>query len=169
MCIADHVNEILTNCSIRSSVISALQVIYTIGVLASDARCTESFSCDTILAVCDNDTSLSSLRAQCVEFRDSYCPTEWRIAENFLNISVPNCNNIDGMSNTTTVVTPPLNCPDNFGMFCGSFCLPLCDEMTPYSGAVTLFVRVWVSIFHVFSIMSGTLVIVASFLNYRRM
>jgi len=166
---ADVVNGILSNCSARFSVISALQVIYTIGVLASDTRCTASFSCDTILTVCDNDTSLSSLSEQCFELRDNRCPTEWRIAENFLNISVPDCNNIDGISNTTTAITPPLNCPENYGIFCGSFCMPLCDEVTPFSGTVTLFFRVWVSIFYVFSIISGIMVIIASLLNYRKM
>ena len=169
MCEADHVNGILNNCSTRSAVISALQVIYTIGVLSSDTRCIESFSCETIHAVCDSDTNLTSLSVQCVELRDNNCPVEWRVAENFFNISVPDCNNINGIDNTTTIITPPLNCPDNYGVFCGSFCLPLCDEMSPFSGTVTVFFRVWASIFHVFSMISSTLVIVASLLNYRKM
>ena len=152
--------DLFSNCTV-----SSLNYVYSIGVILHNDQCVEDgleFFCNAIDFLCDGSTNNSlSLSEECIQIRDSKCATEWRIVENFVNITLPNCSNFVEGASSTVSATPQLPCPDNFGVFCG-LCLPICGEISLFSDGVLTAYKVWLIIMLAISLTGGVITFIAS-------
>ena len=159
-------SKIFDDCNYNNSV---LNVVYNTAALFNNTRCMENISLffnKVAYELCDDNNNTSSLREQCMQVRDNSCAAEWRIAINILNVPLPNC---DNFSKNTSSTIPPLMCPDNYGIFCDSVCLPLCSEVSPLDDGITTATRVWTIFFYTFAIIGGVVTLIACFLNRKNM
>ena len=119
---------------INSSAITSLHTVYALGLHFNNDRCTMDalqFFCNATLSLCNEDEPFD-LTSMCLDVRDNKCALEWRMVETLLNISVPDCTSF-GVNRSLKFSKAPLpNCPDQFGIFCDSICLPVCGEYNPY-------------------------------------
>ena len=113
---------------IDSSTITSLHIVHALGLHFNNDRCAVDalpFFCN---ATC-NDNKTFDL---CLNVRDNKCALEWRIAETFLNISVPDCTSYGENKSLKFSKAPLPNCPDQFAIFYNSICLPECGEYNPF-------------------------------------
>ena len=119
------------DCEFNTTAIIGLHSVYGLG-LKTNSQCvtdsTLSFFCNATLLLCNGDSSSVSLTEECEKVRDNNCSSEWRLIENFYNISVPDCISYDKDTNITLKKAPNQPCPANFDHFCNSTCLPVCGE-----------------------------------------
>jgi len=131
-----------SNCSNLLAIL-ALESLYSVRHFGLSTRCytdSLSFFCDTAIALCNNDDELLPSIDECIEVRDNNCSSEWRSTESLINVTLPDCNSFDNVTNLTFSKAPFRLCPDQFGKFCGSLCAPLCTELPLYSdGVITAF------------------------------
>jgi len=116
-----------------------LQFVDGLSSVTRNSQCstnTLSLFCDIITSYNDSD-SLPSLTADCIRVRDKKCTAEWRIIEAFLNIVLLDCASFNDSEDVSLSRAPLLHCPDNFGVFCGSICQPLCAEISLFSKTAT--------------------------------
>ena len=134
-------------------------------------QCTEDalpFFCAAIESLCMGNTS-TSLNEECIYVRDNRCSTEWRVIENLFNISLPSCDSFKNGTNVIFSNAPIQTCPDLFEVFCGSLCLPSCQQITLLrDGANTAF-RVWFTILYVVNVIGGVITIIASIVYRQKM
>ena len=146
-----------------------LQPVHVLSVALGNDQCSEAvlqFFCNAINAI---DTDNYTLINECSKVRDNECAAEWRIAENFFNASLPDCGSFDTDANFTTARAPVLECPDDFGVFCGSICQPLCDEISIFNDAATDAYEVLNIILHSMSLIGGVVTFLACCLRKRKM
>ena len=143
--------------------------MHVLSVALGNDQCSEAvlqFFCNAINAI---DTDNYTLINECSKVRDDECAAEWRIAENFLNASLPDCGSFDTGANFTTARAPVLGCPDDFGVFCGSICQPLCDEISIFNDATTDAYKVLNITFHIMSLIGGVVTLLACCLRRKKM
>ena len=104
-----------------------------------------------------------------MEVRDDKCAAEWRIIENFFNATLLSCDSFNGIGNFIIERAPILSCPDDFGIFCGSLCQPLCADISLFDDAATVTYEVLNIILHSMSIIAGVVTIIACFLRRAKM
>ena len=123
------------------------------------------FFCDEFLWGDGNGTL--SLTEECVQIRDNQCAAEWRIVGNLFNLSLPDCIFDDGDDLIVSDI-PPLPCPDHFGIFCVSLCLPLCGEpfLTDISSTTN---SKWLTGLYVLSFIGGIMTLIASVVKRKTM
>ncbi|XP_065889662.1 uncharacterized protein [Dysidea avara] len=135
-----------------------------------------SFMCAFFNTPCNVNSSEARLVSptgdECREVRDELCVLEWQLLERSIsqvpgaeqfNIRLPNCSEFDGeIENETAIV----QCADQFGKFCGFFCLPLCEEFSQNSDGSILLQDILFIFAAVSSLIGGTIVIIISI--YRR-
>ena len=171
----NYSTEALSSCNDVQAV-TALALVYGLGTMLDSRSCVEdgiSFFCNSIAVLCGNVNGSSLLTEECVEIRDSNCAVEWRIVGNLLpNVSVPDCSSLDDEANLTfSAVTPPQTCPNDFDVFCNTFCLPVCGETSPqmYSDSIINFYHVWAILMVVISLTGGIVVFIAVYLKRETM
>ena len=150
--------DLFSNCTA-----SSLNYVYSFGDILHNDQCVEDgleFFCSAFDFLCDGVYSLS-LSEECSQIRDNKCATEWRIVENFVNITLLDCSSFDEGVNLTVSVTPQLPCPDDFGVFCG-LCLPICGETLQYTDSVVTAYDVWLIVMLVISLIGGVITLIAS-------
>jgi len=160
--------ELFNNCS---NITSTLNYVYSLGFILHNDQCVKDgldFFCKVINFLCDGSNSFSSLTEECVQIRDNQCSGEWRIVDNFLNLSLLHCSSFDEGANLTESVTPQLPCPDDFGVFCG-ICLPLCGESLSYSDSVVTAYNASLIIMLVISFIGGMITLIASIVKHTTM
>ena len=122
-------------------------------------------SCDP-----NNPVTVSPNGDECREIRDELCVLEWELLKRSISqlpgadqFRIPNCSELDGeVDNETTA----LQCVDQFGEFCGFFCLPLCEDFSQNSDGSILLQDVLFIFAAVCSLVGGIIVIIISI--YRR-
>jgi len=150
-----------------------LQYIYYLSVLLENSHCTTDllhFTCSVVELKINNAFKINDdLMEKCSEVRDDTCSVEWRIAESFINISLPECESLS--ENFTTSRAPFLNCPDNFGIFCGSLCQPLCAEfsLSLLNDATAIANRAVHIILYLISIVGGLTTLLACYFHRDKM
>ena len=147
-----------------------LQSVYELSVALENDKCSDAISkfyCNALNTV-NNDAS-HDLITECLEVRDDTCAAEWRMVESFLDFTLPSCNNFYGSENFTSEKAPALNCPPDFGVFCGSLCQPLCDEFSLFSEAATVAYKVLNIMFDVMAIIAGVITILACCMHKEKM
>ena len=146
-----------------------LQSVYELSVVLENGQCSDAISqfyCNAIDAVNDDSHDLIT---ECLQVRDDACAAEWRMAEAFVDLTLPNCDDFYGSENFTSEKAPALSCPPDFGVFCGSLCQPLCDEFSLFSDAATVAYRVLNIMFHVMAIIAGVVTILACYVHKAKM
>ena len=109
--------------------------MYALEVPITVDRCTVDalpFFCDATLYLCGEDEFLN-LTSMCLTVCDNDCALEWRAAETFLNIPVPDCTSFEMDKNSFSKAPLPNKYPDGFAIFCDSVCLPVCGEYVPFN------------------------------------
>jgi len=123
-------NITLNDCDLNSTEVVGIHSVYTLGTL--NLQCltndTLSFFCNATLLLCNGNSPLIDLTKECEKVRDNKCASEWRIAESFYNISIPDCMSFTEDGNLTYSQAPRLPCHSEFDHICGSTCLPVCGE-----------------------------------------
>lgn len=158
------------NCT--NSILLALSVVYNAAVSFRNNVCIEnmlSFSCKVAYELCGDNSSTSSLSEECVQVRDNSCAAEWRIAINILNVTLPSCSSFSDNADLVSSTIPQLMCPEQYGIFCDSMCLPLCSEFTTFDDRITAASRVWTIFFYTFAIIGGVITLIACFLTRKKM
>ena len=146
-----------------------LQPVYHLSFVLRNNQCGQAilqFFCNAINII-DNDNY--TLIKECFKMRDNTCAAEWRITENFLESPLPDCSSFNTDANFVTAKAPILECPDDFGIFCGSVCQPLCDEVSLFNDAATYASKVLNVIFHTICIIGGVITLFACCLRKRKM
>ena len=152
-----------------------LQSVYYLSVVLESSQCTTdllNFACSLVELEMNNSYNTDNdLTEKCFEARDNKCSVEWRIAEAFFNISLPDCEHFNENVNSTTSKAPVLDCPDNFGVFCGSLCQPLCAEFSlSFFDAATITTSKAVHIILYFiSIIGGVITLIACYFHREKM
>ena len=156
----------LTEDCINSSAITSLHTVYALGSVIEQS-CTEDalpFFCNATLFLC-SDSESHDLTSMCLNVRDRDCALEWRLAETFLNTSVPGCTSFEMNSNLTFTKSPLPSCPDHFDIFCDSICLPVCGEYSSYRTGGTVFVSMWGTV----GIIGGIVTLIVCYFNRHKL
>ena len=149
----------------------ALQLVYALGAQLMNDQCTENalpFFCTAIDSLCEDNSNLS-LNKDCIQVRDNICSTEWRIIENLFNTSIPSCDSFKVGTSVIFSSAPIQTCPDSFEVFCGSLCLPSCQQITLLRDGVDTAVRVWFITLYIVNIIGGVIIIIASIIYRQKM
>ena len=144
----------------------ALLPVFGLSAVTENDQCSEAvsqFFCNVVGAV-DND-----IYKECLEARDDKCAAEWRIIESFFNATLLSCDSFNGSGNFIIERAPKLSCPDDFGIFCGSLCQPLCADISLFDDAATVTYEVLNIILHTTSIIAGVITIIACFMRRTKM
>lgn len=166
-------SEMFDDC-VENSVLTGLNIVYNHAEVLRRSQCMESvqsFYCNVADALCsdnNNDVNASSSNyMQCVEVRDQSCSAEWRISMNVFNVSLPDCGMFTDYTNSSTI--PELICPDHYGTFCDSLCLPQCSQFSRFDDRFTSALKVCTISFFSFAIMGGVVSLIACFLTRKKM
>lgn len=146
-----------------------LRPVYSLSVVLENGQCGEAvlqFFYNAINATNNNNYTLIR---DCLKIRDDICAAEWRIAEIFFNASLPDCNSFDEDANFITGRAPTLSCPDDFGVFCGSLCQPLCDEISIFNDTVTVVYEILNIILHTLSLIGGVVTFIVCCVHRKKM
>ena len=150
-----------------------LRWMVVINSVLSNKQCNNSavsFFCSAMYYVCgDDDNSTVDLMEKCVEVRDNDCPIEWRGLENILDVLIPSCESYTANTNITFDKAPPLNCPDQFDEFCGSLCLPVCEEYSQVSRDAAIASDVLTLTVIIIGLIGGLITLVACIFNRDKM
>ena len=134
-----------------------VQVIRTVSVMLNNEQCINAvipFFCKAVFS------SYEDLEEECVHIRDNNCTTEWRVLENIFNVSIPGCK---------STKAKPLNCPDQFSVFCDSVCLPSCPDFSQFSEVANVTNYAVMVIFELIGLISGVITLVACLFNRKKM
>ena len=146
-----------------------LQPVHGLSHLLGNDQCSEAliqFFCNAINVFDSDDFNLIK---ECLTLRDNKCAAEWRFVENFFDVLLPSCDSFNRSVNFTLARAPILNCPENFGVFCGSLCLPLCAEISLFNDAATVAYKVLNIILHAMSIIAGVVTLIICCVHKRKM
>ena len=169
VCEAKGIQISHSNCS-DVPTLKAFQSVYTLGTLFENNRCSEDsllFLCTAINSLCIDNSSLPPLYEECIQVRDNKCSSEWRTAKNLFRISVPSCDSFKDDNNLTFSSAPIQTCPDAFGVFCDSLCLPLCQEITLFNDEIDLLYRIWFTTLYAINLIGGVITMIA-IISYRQ-
>ena len=152
-----------------------LQSVYYLSVVLENSQCTTdllNFACSAVKLEINNGYNIDDdIAERCFEVRDNKCAVEWRIAEVFFNTSLPDCESFDDNGNFVTPRTPVLDCPKNFGVFCGSLCQPLCAEfsLSLFNAATTTANKAIHIMLYFISIIGGVITLIACYFHREKM
>ena len=146
-----------------------LQPVYSLSTLLGNTQCGEATLQFFFTAINETNNDNYTLKTDCLRIRDDICAAEWRVAEVFFNASLPDCSSFDEDANFVTARAPTLSCPDDFGVFCGSLCQPLCDEISIFNDTATTVYEVLIIIFHTLSLIAGIVTLLACCLRKWKM
>ena len=169
-CNITNVTDIRQDC-INSSAITGLHTVYALGMTFNERHCTMDalpFFCDATLHLC-GENKIFNLTSMCLTVRDSICALEWRAVETFLNTPVPDCTSFEMDRNLTFSKAPLPNCPDQFGIFCDSVCLPVCGEYAPFKRGDSNIYYIFVSIWGTIGLIGGVVTLIACYHNRHKL
>ena len=167
------VTEMFDDC-IDNSSLRGLNIVYNQAEILRRSECMESVQslyCSVGNASCsyNNNTAnaSSSKYRECIQVRDQSCAAEWRISINVLNVSLPDCDSFTDYHDSTSI--PDLICPDHYGVFCDSLCLPQCSQFSPFDDTLTTALSAFTITFYTFAIVGGVVSLVACILTRKKM
>ena len=116
--------------------------------------CTEVNMCNEIDYLRNESQSLFLPSAQdCIQFKNDTCEDKWKkLTDTFLNLS--DCSTYYIHNESTSM------CPDQFGIFCNTLCLPLCHEFSQNENSVTFAIDIIIKINFFIANLIGCLVII---------
>lgn len=149
-----------------------VQAIHAINSVLRNKQCNNSalpFFCKAVSSLCADDSFFMNLTEQCVTVRDNDCSIEWRVLENIFDIPIPSCESFTTNRGLTFTKAPPLKCPDQFDVFCGSVCLPVCEQYSQVSHSATVASNVLAIIFIMLGLIGGLITLIACIFNREKM
>ena len=149
--------------------LEVLQPVYALSTALGNSQCGEAVLQFFFTAINETNGDNYTLITDCLKIRDDICAAEWRVAEILFNASLPDCSSFDEEENFVTARAPTLICPDDFGVYCGSLCQPLCGEISIYNDTATTVYEVLNIIFHSLSLIAGVVTLLACCLRKRKM
>ena len=149
--------------------LEVLQPVYALSTVLVNSQCGDAILQFFSAAINETNNDNYTLITDCLRIRDDVCAAEWRVAEIFFNVSLPDCSSFDEDANFVTARAPTLSCPDDFGVFCGSLCQPLCDEISIFNDTATTVYEVLNIIFHTMSLIAGIVTLLACCLRKWKM
>ncbi|XP_065891161.1 uncharacterized protein [Dysidea avara] len=114
------------------------------------------FFCNASYRPCDMESVFVPSEEECVEL-ENVCTDEWDEIQRMSPV-LANC-----------TLYRSLTCPDQFGIFCGDVCLPLCSEFSQNTATLTTLVIASFGITSFFLIISGIIVFVVAALKRKSM
>ena len=146
----------------------------TINSVLKNEQCNNSavpFFCDAMYFLCGGDDVAvdDDLMEECVEVRDNDCPVEWRVLENLFDANIPSCESYAANKSLTFAKAPPLKCPNQFNAFCGSVCLPVCEEYSQVPQDAAVAFDVLTAMFIIIDLIGGLVTLAACFCNREKM
>ena len=145
-----------------------LKPVHDLSHLLGNDQCSEAivqFFCNGI----NESDNINDSFKECLIVRDDKCAAEWRIIENFFNATLISCDSFNGSTDFIFARAPILSCPEDFGIFCGSLCQPLCAEISLFNNAATIAYEVLNIILHTMSVIAGVITLVICFVYKRKM
>jgi len=163
-------NTIYQICLSQSQTLIQSVLAVTTGL--NNDQCSSSavpFFCNATYSLCGDDTYMMDISEECVQVRDNDCAIEWRVLENFFGALIPDCGSFSEDGNLSFSKAPELNCSNQFDVFCGSMCLPVCSEFSQMSEGATVTSNVLTILFEVIGIISGVVTLIACIFNRKTM
>ena len=165
-------NELLYNICLTSS-LTLLQSIDAFSSMLNNEQCNNSalpFICNATHLLCGDDVNLEvDLQDKCVGIRDYDCAVEWRALENIFDALLPDCRSFAIGGNITFSKAPPLVCPDEFDLYCGSFCLPSCERFSQVSWNAIIISNIVTISLIALSLFGGACTLIVCILNRKEM
>ena len=152
--------------------LSLIQALHAVNLVLENEECIKAaipFLCNATFLLCSDNSLVLDLKEECIQVRDDYCTTEWRVLENIFNAPIPSCDSFSVNANLTFAKAPPLTCPDQFDTFCDSVCLPSCKDFSQNSHAATVVSHVLTIIFEAVGLISGVITLIACLFNREKM
>ena len=143
--------------------------MYALSTATGNSQCGDAVLQFFSTAIIETNSDNHTLIMDCLRIRDDICAAEWRIAEIFVNVSLPDCGSFDEDANFVTARAPTLSCPYDFGVFCGSLCQPLCGEISIFDDTATTVYEVLNIILHTMSLIAGIVTLFACCLHKQQM
>ena len=167
-------DQLFYNICLTSS-LTLLQSIDAFSSVLDNTQCNNSaipFICNGTHVLCGDDNTprfAMGLQDECIQIRDHDCAVEWRALENIFSAILPDCASFAVGGNLTYSKAPPLTCPDEFDIHCGSFCLPSCKRFSQISqNAITISNYVTVALIAI-NLLGGIFTLVVCILNRKKM
>ena len=151
---------------------SLVQSVLAINTALNNDQCNSSavpFFCNATYSLCGDDTYMMDISVECVQVRDNDCAIEWRVLENFLGVPIPDCGSFSEDGNLSFTKAPPLNCSDQFDVFCDSMCLPVCSEFSQISHDAAVTSNALTILFEVIGLIGGVITLIACVFNRKTM
>jgi len=151
---------------------SLIQSVLALNTALNNDQCNSSavpFFCNATLSLCGDDSYTMDISEECEQVRDNDCAIEWRILENLFDASIPDCGSFSEGHDLSFFKAPLLNCSDQFDVFCGSMCLPLCSEFSQTSHGATVTSTALTILFEIIGIISGVVTLIACIFNRKTM
>jgi len=151
---------------------SLIQSVLAVNTALNNDQCNSlavPFFCNATLSLCGDDSYTMDISEECVQVRDNDCAIEWRVLENFFDASIPDCGSFYEDGNLSFSKAPLLNCSDQFDVFCGSMCLPLCSEFSQLSHNAAVTSNVLTILFETIGLIGGAITLIACVLNRKTM
>ena len=127
------------------------------------------FFCNATQVLCgEQNAFIVGLEEKCVQIRDYDCAVEWRAYENLFNGILPDCTSFAKDENLKISKTPPLVCPEEFNLYCGSFCLPSCKNFSLYPTDATIADNIIKIILIAIGLLGGAFNLIACILKRRK-
>ena len=161
------------SCLIRSFSLNLLQSLQAFNSLLRNDQCLNSaipFHCNITEALCgDNSTFIPGLKEQCIQVRDHDCAVEWRAFEKFFDTLLPDCTSFAEDGSLTFSRAPALVCPDEFDLYCDSFCLGSCADFYQLSREATIAANTVIIILIFLGLLGGVFNLIVCILNREKM
>jgi len=164
-------NELVYNICLAKS-LSLVQAVHAISTTFKNDECTNAalpFLCNATFSLCSDDSFVADLNNECIQVRDNNCTIEWRVLENMFDFPIPSCESFALDGNLTFAKAPSPTCPDQFGLFCGSVCLPLCKDFSQYSEGAIDAANALTIVFQAIGLLSGVVTLIACIMNRKKM
>lgn len=149
-----------------------MQSVNAISSSLNNEQCKNSalpLFCNATHLLCSDDKSNVDLEGECLQVRDYDCAVEWRTLENIFGATLPDCTSFAVGENITFLKAPALICPEEFDIYCNSFCLPSCKRFSQLSKKSVIISNYVIIALIVISLLEGVFTLIVCILNRKTM
>ena len=127
------------------------------------------FFCNATQVLCgEKNTFMVDLEEKCVRIRDYDCAVEWRAYEMIFGDFLPDCTSFAKDGNLKFSKAPALVCPEEFNIYCASFCLPSCKNFSEYPTDATIAEKILKIMLLTTGLLGGALNLILCILKRRK-
>ena len=127
------------------------------------------FFCNATQVLCgEQSTFIVGLEEKCVQIRDYNCSVEWRAYEMIFDGNLTDCTSFAKDGSIKYSKAPPLVCPEEFNLCCGSFCLPSCKNFSEYPTDAIIAEKILKIMLLVIGLLGGAFNLIACILKRKK-